>query len=150
MCCQMYQNYAINCRYIWLSWFYNGLLVWGLSSAGRAPALQAGGSGFESRRLHQTEIKLKKPLQKCRGFSRSYSKVTPIRPDKCLINGRFGHPSTHARESGREVLEVTGCCPLRVRTSCEVSLRLIPRDRMQRVADTRPALRQIGRWVSGC
>ena len=130
MCCQMYQNYAINCRYIWVSWFYNGLLVWGLSSAGRAPALQAGGSGFESRRLHQTEIKLKKPLQKCRGFSVNCSNTVPIRPDKCLINGRFGHPSTHARVSGREVLEVTGCCPLRVRTSCEVSLRLSSRDRM--------------------
>ena len=109
MCCQMYQNYAINCRYIWLSWFYNGLLVWGLSSAGRAPALQAGGSGFESRRLHQTEIKLKKPLQKCRGFSRICCKVVAIAPNKCLINGVFGPLSTHARGSGREVLEVSGC-----------------------------------------
>jgi hypothetical protein len=31
--------------------------VWGFSSAGRAPALQAGGRGFESLKLHQTAIK---------------------------------------------------------------------------------------------
>ena len=29
-------------------------LIWGCSSAGRAPALQAGGHGFESHHLHQT------------------------------------------------------------------------------------------------
>ena len=28
-------------------------LIWGCSSAGRAPALQAGGHGFESHHLHQ-------------------------------------------------------------------------------------------------
>ena len=32
--------------------------VWGFSSAGRAPALQAGGRGFESLKLHQTGDKL--------------------------------------------------------------------------------------------
>ena len=36
------------------------IFLGGLSSAGRAPALQAGGSGFESRRLHQTQSNLKK------------------------------------------------------------------------------------------
>ena len=30
-----------------------GTLIWGCSSAGRAPALQAGGHGFESHHLHQ-------------------------------------------------------------------------------------------------
>ena len=30
-------------------------MVWGLSSSGRAPALQAGGGGFESRRLHHNQ-----------------------------------------------------------------------------------------------
>ncbi len=118
--------------------------------SGSAPALGAGGRKFEPCRPDHTATKLKQSSQKCRGFSRSYSKVTPIRPDKCLNNCRFGHPSTHARESGREVLEVSGCCPLRVRTSCAVRLRLSSRDRIQRVADTRHALRQIGRWVSGC
>ena len=33
-------------------WNYN-LYKWGCSSAGRAPALQAGGHGFESHHLHQ-------------------------------------------------------------------------------------------------
>ena len=31
--------------------------IWGCSSAGRAPALQAGGHGFESHHLHQTILK---------------------------------------------------------------------------------------------
>ena len=30
----------------------NGQGIWGCSSAGRAPALQAGGQGFESLHLH--------------------------------------------------------------------------------------------------
>ena len=29
---------------------------WGCSSAGRAPALQAGGHGFESHHLHQPQV----------------------------------------------------------------------------------------------
>ena len=40
--------------------------------------LQAGGRRFESPIAHQTATKLEKSLQKCRSFSRSYSKVTPI------------------------------------------------------------------------
>ena len=115
MCCQMYQNYAINCRYIWLSWFYNGLLVWGLSSAGRAPALQAGGSGFESRRLHQTENKLKKPLHKCRGFSRSFSKVSATALIKCLTTWSLWSPlnaRARVRERGvRCVWLLSASCP---------------------------------------
>ena len=55
--------------------------VWGFSSAGRAPALQAGGRGFESLKLHQTGDKLEKPSQKCGGFSVSYSEVTVIAPN---------------------------------------------------------------------
>ena len=31
--------------------------TWGCSSVGRAPALQAGGHGFESHHLHQAETK---------------------------------------------------------------------------------------------
>ena len=31
-------------------------ILWGLSSSGRAPALQVGGGGFESRRFHQREV----------------------------------------------------------------------------------------------
>jgi hypothetical protein len=40
-------------HYIFENPAYNRVLVWGLSSVGRAPALQAGCRGFESRRLHQ-------------------------------------------------------------------------------------------------
>jgi len=47
--------------------------------------LQAGGRGFESLKLHQTEIELEKPLQKCGGFSVSYSEVTAIAPNNSLI-----------------------------------------------------------------
>ena len=56
----------------------------------------------------------------------------------------------NARARVKFEVAVSGCCPLRVRTSCEVSLRLSSRDRMQKVADTRHVLRQIGKWVSGC
>ena len=59
--------------------------VWGFSSAGRAPALQAGGRGFESLKLHQTGSKLEKPSQKCGGFSVSYSEVTVIARFNSLI-----------------------------------------------------------------
>ena len=31
-------------------------ILWDLSSSGRAPALQAGGGGFKSRRFHQREV----------------------------------------------------------------------------------------------
>ena len=31
----------------------NPITIWGCSSAGRAPALQAGGHGFDSHHLHQ-------------------------------------------------------------------------------------------------
>ena len=31
----------------------NSIMIWGCSSVGRAPALQAGGHGFESHHLHQ-------------------------------------------------------------------------------------------------
>ena len=34
------------------------VMEWGCSSAGRAPALQAGGQGFDSLHLHWTVIKL--------------------------------------------------------------------------------------------
>ena len=37
--------------------------LWGRSSAGRAPALQAGGHGFESHRLHQWD---KSPIRDLR------------------------------------------------------------------------------------
>ena len=33
--------------------------IWGFSSAGRAPALHAGGQEFESLNLHQTEKSVK-------------------------------------------------------------------------------------------
>ena len=35
-------------------------LIWGCSSAGRAPALQAGGHGFESHHLHQVTNEVEK------------------------------------------------------------------------------------------
>ena len=35
--------------------------IWGCSSAGRAPALQAGGQGFDSPHLHQTVRQEEKP-----------------------------------------------------------------------------------------
>ena len=39
------------------SWFRIPNLIWGCSSAGRAPALQAGGHGFESHHLHQGNVR---------------------------------------------------------------------------------------------
>ena len=44
----------------------------------RASGLEPEGRGFESLRAYHIEIELEKPSQKCGGFSRSYSKVTPI------------------------------------------------------------------------
>ena len=43
-------------------------LRWGCSSAGRAPALQAGGHGFESHHLHQSvkKNKSRKPVEQYR------------------------------------------------------------------------------------
>ena len=35
-------------------------LIWGCSSAGRAPALQAGGHGFESHHLHHEILNISK------------------------------------------------------------------------------------------
>ena len=35
--------------------------IWGCSSAGRAPALQAGGQGFDSLHLHQPAVLAAKP-----------------------------------------------------------------------------------------
>ena len=44
-----------------------GFLVWGCSSVGRAPALQAGGQGFESLHLHwiRTERDFREPYLTC-------------------------------------------------------------------------------------
>ena len=39
-------------------------LRWGCSSAGRAPALQAGGHGFESHHLHQKCVEIKRGFEK--------------------------------------------------------------------------------------
>ena len=36
--------------------FHYYLIKWGCSSAGRAPALQAGGQGFDSLHLHQSTM----------------------------------------------------------------------------------------------
>jgi hypothetical protein len=47
--------------------------------------LQAGGSEFESLKLHQTADELEKPSPKCGGFSVSYSEVTAIAPNKSLF-----------------------------------------------------------------
>ena len=38
---------------VWESRWLPAFLIWGCSSVGRAPALQAGGHGFESHHLHQ-------------------------------------------------------------------------------------------------
>ena len=35
-------------------------LIWGFSSAGRAPALQAGGQRFDPANLHQTSLQLER------------------------------------------------------------------------------------------
>ena len=35
---------------------YRKMILWGCSSAGRAPALQAGGHGFDSHHLHQRQV----------------------------------------------------------------------------------------------
>ena len=57
-------------------------MVWGLSSSGRAPALQAGGGGFESRRLHHNQTaKDAKMRERGAGTSTSLSD---------LISGVFG------------------------------------------------------------
>ena len=42
---------------------YKPLKKWGCSSAGRAPALQAGGHGFESHHLHQRTMCVKCSLK---------------------------------------------------------------------------------------
>ena len=45
--------------------------IWGCSSAGRAPALQAGGQEFDSPHLHHTKAKAK-----VKEYN-SYSKIVP-------------------------------------------------------------------------
>ena len=47
--------------------------IWGCSSVGRAPALQAGGHGFESHHLHQSAV----PTAKTRGCSEGNPKFIP-------------------------------------------------------------------------
>ena len=46
----------------------NKPIIWGCSSVGRAPALQAGGHGFESHHLHQWD-EPKKPNEKNRSVA---------------------------------------------------------------------------------
>ena len=62
--------------------------LWGYSSAGRAPALQAGGHEFESRYLHRTDKELSTYLENCtlkkrhpewrkKPFRKQYREVKP-------------------------------------------------------------------------
>ena len=50
-------------------------LLWGCSSAGRAPALQAGGHGFESHHLHQASQRLAIENEKLRMKNENKGKI---------------------------------------------------------------------------
>ena len=63
--------------------------VGGFSSSGREPALQVGGSGFDPRRLHQTQPKLEQPSQKCGGVSVKDTLKTPKERESRLFSGEI-------------------------------------------------------------
>ena len=70
-------------------------VVWGCSSVGRAPALQAGGHGFESHHLHQSAV----PTPATRGRSKETLKFIPDGEES--LNSKQGKRQTRVRKMGR-------------------------------------------------
>ncbi len=88
----------------------------------KAPALQVGGSGFDPRRLHQTQPKLERPSQKCGGVCVKDTLKTPTgRKSRLFLptQARLTHSlsTTHSTD-----------CPCDQRSRCPVheSVRGIP------------------------
>ena len=58
--------------------------IWGCSSVGRAPALQAGGQGFESLHLHSEEFYLILPIKRTlkTAYTRKHQDKTNVRTER--------------------------------------------------------------------
>ena len=65
----------------------NYIMKWGRSSAGRAPALQAGGQRFDSAYLHHTRKWLSGRASPCQGEGREFESRLPLQYHKSLVNG---------------------------------------------------------------